>query len=189
MDKNKEMLNIFLKAMIGNKKAISLVIPKQYTKSIYDINYKDLKQQGIKYLIYDIDNTIMPVNDTRVTSELINFFNKLKKDFTIYLLSNNSTDRVKPVAQKLKVKSIANAEKPSEIAYEKLRKEIMIEKNNTAMIGDQMLSDIVFGNKYNLYTILVEPYKKKYDENTGINRILSDILMKKLKEITRYHYY
>lgn len=188
MDKNKEMLKIFFDAC--QRKNIGLVLPKSYVRSIYDINYEKLIQQGIKYLVYDIDNTIMPVNDTHVSMELLNFFTKLKKDFIIYLLSNNEEKRVKPVAQKLKIKSIANANKPSESAYKLLKKEINIEKNNTAIIGDQMLSDIVFGNKNKLYTILVEPYKKKYDLKTGMSRILQNILMKKLKDkITRYHYY
>ena len=52
-----------------------------------------------------------------------------------------------------------------------------------------MLTDIVFGNTYKLYTILVEPYKKKYDIKTGTSRILQNILMKRIPEIKRYHYY
>ena len=188
MGKNKEMLKIFFAAY--QRKNIELVLPKSYVKSIYDINYKKLIKQRIKYLVYDIDNTIMPVNETHVPKELINFFSKLKKDFTIYLLSNNKETRVEPVAQKLKVKSISNADKPSRIAYQKLKQEINIQKNNTAMIGDQMLTDIVFGNKYELYTILVEPYKKIYDLKTGTSRVLQNIIMKRLKDkITRYHYY
>lgn len=173
------MLTIFWGAWKNNKQAIFLITPHHYVKDIYSINYKQLKQQGIKHLIFDIDNTIMPVNETKVTVELEHFFEHLKKEFTICLLSNNKESRVKPVAEKLQVKGIANASKPTKTAYKKIKKEIQIKKNNTAMIGDQMLSDIVFGNKYELVTILVEPYKKKYDLKTGISRILQTILMKK----------
>lgn len=188
MSKNKEMLKIFLEAF--QRKNMELVLPKSYTKNIYSIQYEKLKSQGIKYLIYDIDNTILPVNEIKVSTELKKFFNQLKKDFTIILLSNNNECRVKPVAEELNVKSVANANKPDKIAYEKIKQEINIQECNTAMIGDQMLSDIVFGNKYNFYTILVEPYKKKYDIKTGTSRLLQNILMKKLKDkITRYHYY
>lgn len=53
MFKNKEMLKIFLEVFL--RKNTELVLPKSYTKSIYSIIYEKLKQQGIKYLLYDID--------------------------------------------------------------------------------------------------------------------------------------
>ena len=53
-----------------------------------------------------------------------------------------------------------------------------------------MLSDIVFANKYKLYSILVEPVKNKYDIKTGTSRVLQNIIMKKLKsKIERYKYF
>ncbi len=187
--KNKEMLEIFWRAWKKEKEAINLVIPKQYVKNIFTIDYEKLKFLGIKNIVFDIDNTIMPVNETYVEEELIKFFDKLKKDFTICLFSNNEEKRVKPVIEKLKVKGIWNSEKPSKTAYKKLQAEVGEVKNNTAIVGDQMLTDIVFGNTYKLYTILVEPYKKKYDIKTGTSRILQNILMKRIPEIKRYHYY
>ncbi len=190
MGKNKEMFKIFLKALKNDKQATCLVIPKSYVKNIYEINYKKLKNLGIQNLIFDIDNTIMPVNNIEVTQNLKTFFNELKKDFTICLVSNNGEDRVNPVKKDLNVLAIANAKKPSKETYDEIVKLLNVTKNNTAIIGDQMLSDIVFGNQFGLYTILVEPFLKKYDIKTGTSRILQNILMKKLKKkIKRYNYY
>lgn len=186
---NKEMLNIFWSSFKGDKTAISLITPQNYVENIKEIKYETLKKNGIENLVFDIDNTIMPVNEIMVTQDLKDFFNKLKKDFTICLLSNNDKQRVHPVAKILQVKEIENAHKPTEEAYEKLRQTIEIKKNNTIMIGDQMLTDIFFGNKFNLYTILVEPFKRKYDFKTGTNRILQNILMKKIKTLKRYQYF
>ena len=62
MSKNKEMLNIFFKVLKNNKKAINLVMPNHYVKSIYDINYDELLKKNITNIIFDIDNTILPVN-------------------------------------------------------------------------------------------------------------------------------
>lgn len=190
MGKNKDMLNIFFKIMKNNKRAINLVIPKSYVKNIYEINYDELKKNEYTNLIFDIDNTIMPVNDTNVTKELKCFFDNLKKNFNICILSNNSDSRVIPVKDKLGVKGFANAEKPSKYAYDKALELLNANPNNTVMIGDQMLSDIVFANRYNLYSILVEPYEKKYDIKTGTSRVLQNIIMKKLKnKIKRYNYF
>ena len=190
MGKNSAMLNIFFKVMRKDAKATSLVLPKSYVKNIESIDYKYLKDNNYKNLIFDIDNTIMPVNDINVSDELIKFFNKLKKDFNICILSNNGDWRVDPVKEKLGVKGFANAKKPNKYAYDKALELLDSKSSNTVMIGDQMLSDIVFGNKYKLYTILVEPYKNKYDIKTGTSRVLQNIMMKKLKDkIERYKYY
>lgn len=190
MSKTKDMFNIFLNVLKNKEQAIKLVIPKSYVKNIYEIDYKSLLKKGYKNLIFDIDNTIMPVGDIHVSKDLISFFERLKKDFTICIVSNNEEKRVNPVREKLKVKAIANANKPEKEAYLKIKEEINIKESNTVMIGDQMLTDVVFANRYNLYSVLVEPYKKKYDLKTGTSRVLQNIMMKKLKQkIKRYHYY
>ena len=190
MSKNKEMFNIFIKVLKNDNNAIKLVVPKKYVKSIKDIDYKELFNKGYKNLIFDIDNTIMPVNDINVTKDLKDFFEKLKKNFNICILSNNGEQRVEPVKKALGVKGFANATKPSKNAYNKALKLLNSNDSNTVMIGDQMLSDIVFANRYNLYSILVEPYKRKYDIKTGTSRFLQNIIMRKIKnKIKRYNYY
>lgn len=190
MGKNSAMLKVFLKAMKKDKNAVSLVTPKSYVKSIYDIDYKCLKKMGYKNLVFDIDNTIMPVNDINVQDKLKNFIEGLKKDFKVCILSNNNISRVNPVKESLNVLSLANAKKPNIEAYNALIKLLDTDGSDIVMIGDQMLSDIVFANKYKLYSILVEPYDNKYDIKTGTSRVLQNILMKKLKDkIKRYDYY
>ena len=124
------------------------------------------------------------------TKELKIFFTELRKKFNICVVSNNSEERVNPVTKELNVSGIANAQKPKKEAYDKVLKALYATKNDTVMIGDQMLTDIVGGNRYGLYTILVEPFENKYDIKTGTSRILQNIIMKKIKsKIERYKYY
>lgn len=190
MGKNKEMLSTFIKVLKNDKSKIDLVIPKMYVKNIYEIDYEKLKNKGYKNIIFDIDNTLLPVNDINVSKDLIDFINTLKKDFNICILSNNDNWRVEPVKEKLGVNGFANANKPNKIALDKALKLLSSNEKDTVMVGDQMLSDIVFANKYKLYSILVEPVKNKYDIKTGTSRILQNIIMKKLKnKIKRYNYY
>ena len=114
----------------------------------------------------------------------------MKNKFNICILSNNNEARVNPVKEILKVKGFANAKKPSKYAYDKALHLLNSSSNNTVMVGDQMLSDIVFANKYKLYSILVEPVKNKYDIKTGTSRVLQNIIMKRLKsKIKRYKYF
>ncbi len=190
MTKNKEMLKLFFKILINKPEAINLVIPRSYQKNIFEIDYQSLKKAGYHNLIFDIDNTIMPVNSIDVSLKLQRFMNEIKKDFNICLVSNNSHDRVYPVSEKLNLLSLSNAHKPTPEAFKQSLILLKGTPENTIMIGDQMLSDIVGGNQNGLYTILVEPYQKKYDLKTGINRILQNIIMHKIKKyIKRYNYY
>ena len=190
MGKNTAMLKIFFRALRNDSKTVDLVIPKSYVKSIYDIDYEMLKKNKIKNIVFDIDNTIMPVNDIYVDKNLNEFIDDLKKDFNICILSNNNKKRVVPVQKVLDVYAIYEANKPNKEAYDKICDILDTNGKNTALVGDQMLSDIVFANSYGLYSILVEPFKNKYDIKTGTSRVLQNILMKRLKnKIQRYKYY
>ena len=68
-------------------------IPKMYKKNIFDVNYEKLKKNGIKCILFDLDNTLLTVNSNKIDKKIGNFINKLKKDFSIYVISNNSNKK------------------------------------------------------------------------------------------------
>lgn len=186
-NKHIAMIKTFLKVMTNDKYYQSLVIPNMYKKTIYDIDYKKLKKIKITNLIFDIDNTILPVDDINVDSELSEFFDKLTKDkFNICIVSNNNLDRVKQPAEILKVKYIANAKKPNKEAFEKAMTILGSNSLNTAMVGDQMLSDIKGAKENGLYAILVDPLANKYNLQTKTSRVLQDIMEKKLTKKNKF---
>ena len=72
--------------------------PDIYQKDVFSINYEKLKQKKIKVLIYDIDDTLIPSNETKVNEKTIKLIQKLKKDFKIFLLTNSPrfrSDKIK----------------------------------------------------------------------------------------------
>ena len=54
-------------------------VPDVYQKSIYTINYNKLKSNGIKCLLFDLDNTLVPYSIKRPTDKVIELFNSLKE--------------------------------------------------------------------------------------------------------------
>lgn len=178
MPKNFTMLKTFIKVMYGKDTSI---IPNTYTKNIYSIDYKTLKQKKMTNLIFDIDNTILKVNSIEIPPKLKKLFSKIDKDFNICIVSNNKKERVLPVAHILNCNYIFEAKKPNKEAFDKALNILKAKKKNTVMIGDQMLSDIVGANKYGIHTILVDPLENKYDLKTGTSRVLQNIMMKKIK--------
>ena len=187
MSKNIEMIKSFIKIMAGNEKEISLILPDMYAKDVYSIDYDYLKDNGYDNLIFDIDNTILPVNDMVVPLELIDFFGDLKNNgFNICIVSNNGQERVLPVAEKLDVSCLFMAGKPKKSAFDKALMVMNSKTGDTVMIGDQMLSYIKGANQYFLYSILVDPVSDYYDFKTGTSRVLQNIMIKKLSKLNKF---
>ncbi len=186
-NKHIEMLKVFFKVMRNDKYYVSLVVPNMYQRNIYDIDYKKLKKLKMLNLIFDIDNTLLPVDDKNVDDKLKKMFKKLQKDgFNIIIVSNNGEERVKSPAKELNVKYLANAKKPKKEAFEKSLEILSSKTINTVMIGDQMLSDIKGAKEFGLYTILVDPLTNKNNIQTKVARILQDIMEKKLKKKNKF---
>lgn len=181
MSKNSEMLKSFFKVLKGDKTEIDLILPNMYASSVYSINYKLLNKK-YKNLIFDLDNTLLPVGKIEVNEELVNLFQKIGKDFNICLVSNNSKERVLPVAKILETGYLYKAGKPKKEAFDKALILLDATKENTAVIGDQMLSDIKGANEYGLFSVMVEPISNIHDFKTKTNRVLQKIMIKKLEK-------
>ena len=64
-------------------------IPDMYQKSIYHIDYDKLKEDGIKCLLFDLDNTCVPFKDKEPNKKLKELFETLKDmDFKVIIFSN-----------------------------------------------------------------------------------------------------
>ena len=61
--------------------------PTYYYKNLFTINYKKLKENNIKCLLIDLDNTIAPTYIKTPSKEIIKLFDKLKKDFKLIIVS------------------------------------------------------------------------------------------------------
>ncbi len=162
--------------------------PNYYYKNIFTINYKKLKKQGIKYLLLDIDNTIKDNNINYPDHEEIELVNKLKKDFTIILISNSYPARVHRFANTLNLDSFCLAIKPLTITYKKIFKKYNLEPNIVAAIGDQLFTDIKGANKMNITSVLVDRISNNETIITKINRKFETIYIDKYKLIERGKY-
>ena len=150
-----------------------------YQKRIQDINYKKLKKLGIKCLVFDLDNTIALIDQHIITDEVKKLLLSLKKDFQIVIISNNVTSRVKTYAEYLECDFVANALKPLSRGYRKIRKKYGFQKQEMCMIGDQLVTDIYGGNRYGMFTILVDPLGNKDLKITSLNRLIEGKILKK----------
>lgn len=156
-------------------------IPDIYQKSIYDINYKKLHQCGIKCLLFDLDNTLVPLNVKEPNDKLKEFIDGLKKDFKLIIYSNCMKSRLKPFKEQLNVDCAPLKGQSFSKKIEEILKSNNYKQAEVAIIGDKMNFDILNGNIAGITTILINPISKKDHLCEKIKRAKENKIMKKLR--------
>ncbi len=153
-------------------------VPDVYAQSIYRINYEKLSNKGIKCIIFDLDNTIAPVDVKTPSKEAIELMIRIK-DLGIrpILMSNSGKIRVEPFRNNLEIDSCASAGKPFKNNYIKIQMLYKMKPEEIACVGDQLLTDILGANNQGMTSILVNPISKKDRKVTWINRFIEKIIM------------
>lgn len=159
-------------------------IPDMYQKSIYHIDYDKLKENGIKCLLIDLDNTCVPYKDKEPNKKLIDLFEMLKDmDFKVIIFSNASKKRLYPFKNTLNVDCSAFSRKPFTGKLLKVLKMFKYDLSEVAIIGDQLYTDILCGNRVGIKTILVNPMSKDDLLFTKIFRSLENRQFKKMEKM------
>ncbi|MFO7814771.1 MAG: YqeG family HAD IIIA-type phosphatase [Halanaerobiales bacterium] len=154
--------------------------PDAYYKSIFEIEIGSLKDSGVVGIIVDIDNTIVPWNDKKISDEVFNWFkNLIEEGFKLCLISNGMTKRVEYFSNQLDIPAIGTAVKPRKKAFRKALKILDLRKDKIAVIGDQIFTDVLGGNRMGFKTILVDPLNEKEFITTKIMRFLEKIVIKR----------
>ncbi len=159
-----------------------IIYPDVYLKSVQDITIQFLREKNIKALILDVDNTLIDYN-SELKSETIKWAKELKmQGIIMYILSNtNKVEKVKMVADKLEVPYKLFAQKPFKKGFLEVKKEIEMESANIGVVGDQIFTDIIGGNRCKMFTILVDPIGKKDFWYTAWKRPIENKIKQKLK--------
>ena len=154
--------------------------PKKIFKNLLQIDINFLRQNNIKAIFLDIDNTIMDY-DGNIIEGLENWVENLK-DYGIKfcIVSNTSKkEKAERVSNLLKIPFINLSTKPLKRGLKKAKKIIGIDDNSViAVIGDQVMTDVWGANRCKMFSILVEPIKDKDILVTRFNRICERIILK-----------
>nr|WP_249316911.1 YqeG family HAD IIIA-type phosphatase [Bacillus sp. FJAT-50079] len=157
-------------------------MPNEYVKSVFDIHPKALVEKGIKAIITDLDNTLVEWDRPEATPNIIKWFADMKEhDIKVTIVSNNNEQRVKAFSDPLGIPFIHQARKPLSAAFKKATKIMGTNNENTVIIGDQLLTDILGGNRAQFYTILVVPVASSDGFFTKFNRMIERRIMARFK--------
>lgn len=155
--------------------------PTYIFDSVDDIKDDFFKEQGISCVLTDIDNTLVPDNDPYPDERAEAFINRLNAEgLKICLISNNTFERVESFNEKFCLKAVYRAGKPFCKKINKAIRELDVDKSEILLIGDQLLTDILAGNRCGIRTALVTPINLN-KENTffRFKRFIENRLLKR----------
>lgn len=140
--------------------------------SVYEIDFDKLFDEGIRGIIFDIDNTLVahdaPCNEK--SDELVSKL--LQKGYKIFILSNNNEERVKLFIENIKLDYIHKADKPKAKNYIVALEKMSLKKEETVAIGDQLFTDCLGAKNAGIKFIRVGIIDKKEPPHIKLKRIL-----------------
>lgn len=162
---------------------MKILYPDLFVNSLLDIPLATLREKQIQAFILDLDNTVTEWNSHILKEEVSRWFEKIRAEgFQACILSNNGEERVIKIARLLDIPYVHRAQKPRRSGFVRALALMGVNASQTAVVGDQIFTDIWGGNRAGLYTILVEPLAWREFMGTKISRMLEYFVLRKIKK-------
>ncbi len=138
--------------------------PDRYINRITDVNSEFFKEENIKGVIIDVDNTVIDVKKNLIDG-LLEWKNELvDNDIKVVILSNTiDRPKVLKIAEFLDIEYFIFGRKPNLIGFSKAKRRLGLPSKNIAVIGDQIFTDVLGANKAGMLSILVNPLQEHLD--------------------------
>lgn len=147
--------------------------PTWMVNSLYSITPEQLRALNIRVVLTDLDNTLIAWNDPKASAESIQWIDKMEKaGIPVVILSNNSDERIRVVAEILNIEYISRSMKPSRRAFRQAEEMLNVSADEIVMIGDQLITDVFGANRHGVRSILVKPLLSSDAWQTKFNRFL-----------------
>lgn len=163
---------------ISGPKASSMLGPDRYVPRLAQIPHEELEARGFRGLIVDLDNTMLGFAQSEVEADHLDWVRLAKnRGFKLVMVSNNFTERVTTIAGQLGIECVPNALKPLPFGVMRALRMLALPRNQVAVIGDQLFTDVLSGKICGLYTILTEPIESKDFALTKVFRFFERLVL------------
>jgi HAD superfamily phosphatase (TIGR01668 family) len=147
--------------------------PDHRFATVDEISPAWLRARGITALLVDADDTLVPGDNRPVSAAAVTWVENLKgAGIVVAILSNGTPGRVTALAERLGVIAFALSGKPFPRAFRRALRSIGRQPQETAMVGDQLFTDILGARWAGLHTILVTPLTRGRHAHTRAIRRL-----------------
>lgn len=132
------------------------LLPTFRTEVITDLTPEFLKAQGVKLLMMDFDNTIVPYTTNQPTREVKRWFQEMKRSgIRMCIVSNSKRDRVRIFCKRYGLECITHSKKPFPKGIRQCLQRYGIPAEDCALVGDQIFTDTLGANGCGVRSILV----------------------------------
>ena len=152
----------------------SLLAPCILVRAVWEIDLRSLRQNGVRGLILDLDNTLVNWNDSHVSSAVRQWVDAAHREGMATCLVSNSAGgrRVRAVGKDLGMSVVTRAWKPLPIAFRRAMAVMGTDVSSTCAIGDQVFTDMLGANWLGMKTVLVAPLSARESPHTRLIRLI-----------------
>lgn len=161
-------------------RGLRLLCPHRYCASgVTEVSPEELRALGIRAVLLDLDNTLVGWQRHDVPESVLLWLQSLRDaGLQLYLVSNTRFGRrLKQLSERLDIPYVKRAWKPRRRGFRAALAAMNVTPEQTAMIGDQMFTDVLGGNRLGLYTVMVRPMARREFFGTKISRVFERWLL------------
>ncbi|MCL1924618.1 MAG: YqeG family HAD IIIA-type phosphatase [Defluviitaleaceae bacterium] len=164
-------------------KKFKILYPQLYAENFKKVPYDFLWEKGIRNLLFDIDNTLAIFTEEKPSEEVITFLTSLKnKGFSIAFISNNGKERVEKFSENLSFYAVYKAGKPRLKGINMVLSYLNAKPIETALIGDQIFTDVWCANRAGVFSILTKPLANRDEFTVKLKRLPEKVVLKTIEK-------
>ena len=139
---------------------MSIFMPDYLLHSVLDVTPEFLKRLDVSAVLLDVDNTLAVYGKPEPALGILEWIQTLEQaGISMIIVSNNTRERVAPFAERLGLDFVCWSCKPLGFGIRRACRRLNVSRKEAAMVGDQILTDVVGGNLQRMTTVLVEPFE------------------------------
>lgn len=164
-------------------KVLEVFRPRRFARTLADLDPAGLAAEGIRGLVVDVDNTLVAYGSAAPSETARRWVADARAaGLRLVLVTNNRTRRTRALAEGLGLPVAAGLMKPSTSGLRRALAMMELSPGETALVGDQLLTDILAGNRLGLFTILVRPVgRREFLTTRLVNRTIERVLWRLLR--------
>lgn len=159
-----------------------LLTPHLAVESLFEIDFDALAADGVRGVIFDLDNTIIPWDSCEMCPTIEEWLRGvLDRGLKVAIVSNNWHSRVREIADRFGLPFVSRAYKPAKSGFRRALASLGLEPHETVVVGDQLFTDVLGGNRLGLRTVWVKPLTAHEFIGTRIHRYFERVAVKRLR--------
>lgn len=144
-----------------------------------------LKERGIRAIITDLDNTLVPWRHYEIAPGVVEWLARLEVAGIKICIASNTihTERLLQLADTMKIPFVDRVRKPATGGFYRAMRLMQSSRADTAVFGDQIFTDMLAGNRMGLTTILLRPPLSREEFiSTQFVRYMENFVIRRLRK-------